>query len=409
MITTEEQRPSQGTTDSEAQTAPQDTAPLISFKHAHKVFTTGTFSNKQQKIALNDVSLDIYEGDIFGIIGFSGAGKSTLLRLINGLEKPTSGSVTVFGNDITHYSESQLRPIRQKIGMIFQQFNLFSSKTVAQNVEYPLIQDNWRKDFRQKRVDALLAYVGLSDFANSYPDQLSGGQKQRVGIARALALQPKILLADEATSALDPQTTDEVLSLLLRVNRELGITVVLITHQMSVVSSIAQRVCVMETGKVVEAGNVYSVFARPQQPITRTFVASAINTIPSEETIAQLRSKHAGRLLTVIMRDADATNGIADSGTRISAMLTHRNITNNILCGGVDPVAGKSLGSFTYELYGDADQMDSYIAQLAQANTVVDFGSADNPIAYAQACETAIALDEARCTAYMQSLSARSL
>ena len=224
--------------------------PIITFDHVVKEFKTrGRGANIAR--AVDDVSLTIDRGDIFGIIGYSGAGKSTLVRLINALERPTSGAVTVLGTDITSLSETKLRPIRQKIGMIFQQFNLFSTKTVAQNIAYPLQLDHWRKDYQDRRVNELLEFVGLSEHANKYPSQLSGGQKQRVGIARALATNPEILLADEATSALDPETTTEVLALLKRVNEEFGITIVLITHQMNVVQQIAGRVAVMSAGRVV--------------------------------------------------------------------------------------------------------------------------------------------------------------
>lgn len=359
--------------------------PIIRIERATKTYRSGRKHHKKDFHALKEVSLDIKEREVAGIIGYSGAGKSTLVRLINGLEKPTSGTVEVFGQDITHFLETQLRDIRKQIGMIFQQFNLFSSKTVAENVEFPLVQDLWRKDFRDRRVRALLHYVGLAEFADKYPSQLSGGQKQRVGIARALALQPKILLADEATSALDPQTTDEVLELLKRVNQELGITIVMITHQMNVVARIADTVSVMQEGEIVEQGRVFPVFARPHTAITRSFVASAIDTAPTQDVLASLRSTHKGRIITVIMRDASEEDGILDSGTRISAMLTHRNITNNILCGGVKPVAGKSLGAFTYELYGEEAQMDTYIAELAEKNMIVDFGSATEPVEYERA------------------------
>lgn len=205
----------------------QTSEPIIVFDHVSKEFRQR--GSKQSTRAVDDVSLSIGAGDIFGIIGYSGAGKSTLVRMINALEQPTSGSVTVLGERVSAMGESKLRPVRQKIGMIFQQFNLFSSKTVAQNVAYPLKLDHWRKDYQDKRVAELLEFVGLSDHANKYPAQLSGGQKQRVGIARALATNPKILLADEATSALDPETTSEVLDLLKRVNEQFGITIVLLS------------------------------------------------------------------------------------------------------------------------------------------------------------------------------------
>ena len=260
--------------------------PIITFDHVVKEFKTrGRGANIAR--AVDDVSLTIDRGDIFGIIGYSGAGKSTLVRLINALERPTSGAVTVLGTDITSLSETKLRPIRQKIGMIFQQFNLFSTKTVAQNIAYPLQLDHWRKDYQDRRVNELLEFVGLSEHANKYPSQLSGGgQQQRVGIARALATNPEILLADEATSALDPETTTEVLALLKRVNEEFGITIVLITHQMNVVQQIAGRVAVMSAGRAVDSGDVILA----EKPGVVTYVsADIIRTMNDDGTTSSYK------------------------------------------------------------------------------------------------------------------------
>ena len=298
--------------------------PIITFDHVVKEFKTrGRGANIAR--AVDDVSLTIDRGDIFGIIGYSGAGKSTLVRLINALERPTSGTVTVLGTDITSLSETKLRPIRQKIGMIFQQFNLFSTKTVAQNIAYPLQLDHWRKDYQDRRVNELLEFVGLSEHANKYPSQLSGGQKQRVGIARALATNPEILLADEATSALDPETTTEVLALLKRVNEEFGITIVLITHQMNVVQQIAGRVAVMSAGRVVESGDVYDVFAAPQQPVTKRFIATALSGLPEEDRVERLHHEWSGRIVTVLIRqkDVSGTQGheLKASGQNISELI----------------------------------------------------------------------------------------
>lgn len=252
--------------------------PIITFDHVVKEFRqrgSGTDGGKRGTTvarAVDDVSLTINEGDIFGIIGYSGAGKSTLVRLINALEKPTSGTVTVLGTEVSSLSESKLRPIRQKIGMIFQQFNLFSTKTVAQNIAYPLQLDHWRKDYQDKRVAQLLDFVGLSDHANKYPSQLSGGQKQRVAIARALATNPKVLLCDEATSALDPKTTRQILELIGDINKKLGITVVIITHQMSVVKEVCNHVAILDDGEVVEEGLVSTVFSAPKSAAARHLV-----------------------------------------------------------------------------------------------------------------------------------------
>lgn len=284
--------------------------PIITFDHVVKEF------RQDGKVfrAVDDVSLTINEGDIYGIIGYSGAGKSTLVRMINELERPTSGTVTVLGQPVSSLSEHDLRPIRQKIGMIFQQFNLFSTKTVAENVAYPLQLDHWRRDYQIRRVHDLLEFVGLLDHADKYPSQLSGGQKQRVGIARALATNPSILLADEATSALDPQTTTEVLDLLQRVNERFGITIVLITHQMNVVQQIANRVSVMSGGHIVEQGDVYSVFAAPKQPVTKRFIATALNGLPDAIRVEHMRAQWPGRLVTVIVRQHDITD---DQGNRV--------------------------------------------------------------------------------------------
>ncbi|WP_418764174.1 methionine ABC transporter ATP-binding protein [Mailhella sp.] len=222
--------------------------------------------------AVKHVHLTIERGEIFGIIGFSGAGKSTLLRCINLLERPTSGSVLFDDVDLTQLSSSEVRAVRRRIGMIFQQFNLFSSRTVFGNVAFPFAGRGLTKEAIAARVRELLELVGLSGREGDYPSQLSGGQKQRVAIARALASEPEVLLCDEATSALDPQTTQSILQLLRELNRKLGLTIVLITHEMQVIKEICHRVAVMENGAVVEQGDVFSVFANPQQSVTRNFM-----------------------------------------------------------------------------------------------------------------------------------------
>ncbi|NMB21898.1 MAG: ATP-binding cassette domain-containing protein, partial [Corynebacterium sp.] len=242
-----------------------------------KVFTN---NKNTETIALDDVSLSVEPGEVIGIIGYSGAGKSTLVRMINGLDTPTSGSLLLDGTDIVDMPESRMRKLRSRIGMIFQQFNLFQSRTAAGNVEYPLELAKMDKAQRKARVQEMLEFVGLSDKGKNYPEQLSGGQKQRVGIARALATNPSLLLADEATSALDPETTREVLALLRKVNKELGITIVVITHEMEVVRSIADHVAVMEDGRVVEHGSVYEVFSHPQTAVAEKFVATSLRNTP---------------------------------------------------------------------------------------------------------------------------------
>ena len=236
--------------------------PIITFDHVVKEFKTrGRGANIAR--AVDDVSLTIDRGDIFGIIGYSGAGKSTLVRLINALERPTSGTVTVLGTDITSLSETKLRPIRQKIGMIFQQFNLFSTKTVAQNIAYPLQLDHWRKDYQDRRVNELLEFVGLSEHANKYPSQLSGGQKQRVSVAGMLAMHPDILVLDEPGAMLDPRGRRGVRRVMRDLN-DTGITIVHITHFMDDALE-ADRVLVMDAGQLVLSGTPDEVFAHAEQ------------------------------------------------------------------------------------------------------------------------------------------------
>ena len=227
--------------------------------------------------AVRDVSIKIDDGEIFGIIGFSGAGKSTLVRCINLLEKPTSGKVIIDGRDLMAMDEKQLREERKKIGMIFQHFNLMRARTVYGNIAFPLKKSGLSKEEKDKKIMSLLNLVGLEDKKDAYPSQLSGGQKQRVAIARALANDPKVLLCDEATSALDPQTTKSILKLLEEVNKKLGITIVIITHQMEVVKDICDRVAVMDKGTVVETGRTIEVFSKPEKPVTKSFIETASN------------------------------------------------------------------------------------------------------------------------------------
>jgi D-methionine transport system ATP-binding protein len=225
--------------------------------------------------AIEDISLEVRRGEILGIIGRSGAGKSTLIRCLNGLEKPDSGRIEIGGRDIVPLSEGELRVVRGRIGMIFQHFNLIAQKSVASNVALPLKIAGWDRARRKVRVAELLDLVGLSAKADAYPAQLSGGQKQRVGIARALAASPNLLLSDEATSALDPETTTSILTLLKDINRKLGLTVLLITHEMSVIRAVTDRVVVLDHGKIGEQGETEQVFAAPQAELTQRLLAAA--------------------------------------------------------------------------------------------------------------------------------------
>lgn len=282
-------------------------------------------------VALADVDLEVAAGEILGVIGYSGAGKSTLVRLINGLERPSSGRVLLDGVDIAGMRERELRAIRREIGMIFQQFNLFSSRTVAGNVAYPLELSGMGRAARRERVAELLDFVGLGDRGGAWPEQLSGGQKQRVGIARALATDPRLLLADEATSALDPETTAGVLDLLRRVNRDLGVTIVLITHEMSVVRAIADRVAVMDGGRVVESGPVHDIFAAPVTGTARRFTATALRDRPEGRELDSAR-EHAGDGALVTVRIDDSTplsRLIADADARgLTVSVAHGSVTN---------------------------------------------------------------------------------
>ena len=255
---------------------------MIELRHISKDFGTG----ENAVHAVQDVSLTVETGEIFGIIGFSGAGKSTLVRCINLLERPTSGEVLLDGQELTALPPKQLRQARKKIGMIFQHFNLMPSRTVAGNVAYPLRGSGLSREQIAAKVQSLLELVGIGDKADAFPSQLSGGQKQRVAIARALANDPSVLLCDEATSALDPQTTKAILHLLRDLNAKLGLTIVLITHEMAVVREICHRVAVMEHGRVAEQGEVFNVFVDPRQDITRSFIRTTSNLQKVEELIA---------------------------------------------------------------------------------------------------------------------------
>lgn len=336
------------------------TEPMVTIDNVSKIFGKG----KKEVAAVKNVSLTVKKGEIFAIIGYSGAGKSTLVRLINGLESTTSGTLTVDGFEISGKSDLELQKVRTNIGMIFQQFNLMNSRTVAQNVEFPLKVAGWSKGERTKRVQEMLEFVGLADRAKYYPSQLSGGQKQRVGIARALATKPSLLLADEATSALDPETTHEVLELLKEVNRELGITVIVITHEMDVVSSIADRVAVMEEGRVVETGSVYEVFSNPQTEVAQRFVATTVKQSPTGDAAAALRKNHKGYLVNVEIVEGNQELG------KILAYLGSRNVRFNIVHGGIETLQGKAYGTLTLELLGDVTSIDAAVAELKTVTRV---------------------------------------
>ncbi|RLY92364.1 methionine ABC transporter ATP-binding protein [Kocuria tytonicola] len=344
--------------------SPADTAStLVSFRDVSKVFETGNRRRRRTVTAVESVDLDIRRGEIFAVIGYSGAGKSTLVRLINGLEPVTSGFLEVAGRRVDGRSETQLAPVRRDIGMIFQQFNLFTSRTVAGNVEYPLKRAGWSAENRKARVAELLEFVGLTERAGNYPEQLSGGQKQRVGVARALATSPELLLADESTSALDPETTQEVLGLLRRVNRELGITIVLITHEMDVVRAVADRVAVMDGGRVVEVGSTAEIFAHPKAETTRKFVSSVMRTVPREDELATLRRDHPGRLVLVDVSDQNRIGEVLSAAARDGLRF-------EIAFGGISILQSHTFGTLTLSLDGPEDAVTRAVDALRTVTTV---------------------------------------
>jgi len=253
-------------------TLAQPPRPILSLRDVEKTYGRG----KKQVDALRGVSLDVFPGEIFGVIGPSGAGKSTLIRCINLLERPEKGQVLIDGVDVTNFDGRRLREVRRSIGMVFQHFNLLTNRTAAGNVAFPMEILGVPKVQRAERVKQLLAFVGLEDKADRYPSELSGGEKQRVGIARALATEPRILLCDEATSALDPDTTVSILNLLRSINQRLGLTIVMVTHQMHVVRAICDRVAVLDHGRVAEVGTVSELFSNPQTSATRRLVGEAV-------------------------------------------------------------------------------------------------------------------------------------
>ena len=315
-----------------------------------------TFHQKKRTItAVKDVTIHIKEGDIYGIVGYSGAGKSTLVRVINLLQKPSAGKITIdddviFDGEVTLTAE-QLRRKRQDIGMIFQHFNLMSQKTAEENVAFALKHSGLSKEEKKAKVAKLLDLVGLADRAENYPSQLSGGQKQRVAIARALANDPKILISDESTSALDPKTTKQILALLQDLNQKLGLTVVLITHEMQIVKDIANRVAVMQDGHLIEEGSVLEIFSDPKQPLTQDFISTATGIdeamvkIEKQEIVQHLSENS----LLVQLKYA----GASTDEPLLNELYKHYQVTANILYGNIEILDGTPVGELVVVLSGE--------------------------------------------------------
>jgi len=312
---------------------------MIEIKNMSKVYK----AKRKQIIGVDQVNLTIEDGEIFGIVGYSGAGKSSLLRCINLLEQPTSGEILVDGQNLMTLKGKALRQARLKIGMIFQHFYLIDQKTVGENIAFSLKAAGVPKSKFDARINELLTMVGLSDKKDVYPGQLSGGQKQRVGIARALANEPTVLLCDEATSALDPTTTTQILKLLKQINRELGITIVLITHEMEVVKDICDRMAIMQHGRVVESGSVYDIFANPQKPLTQEFIGSVV----SFDIPAHIMQQFTGTIVKVLFKGDIAGQSV------ISDMLQQFEVRGNFLHGTIEYIQERPLGIFIMELIGD--------------------------------------------------------
>ncbi|MDZ5713590.1 methionine ABC transporter ATP-binding protein [Jeotgalibacillus haloalkalitolerans] len=336
---------------------------MITISDVKKVFKTKSGS----LTAVDKVNLNIQEGEIFGVIGYSGAGKSTLIRMLNGLEQPSEGKVDINGKLISSIKGGDLRKARQKISMIFQHFNLLWSRTVRENISFPLEIAGVPKQQRLKRVDELIELVGLEGRGDAYPSQLSGGQKQRVGIARALANDPEVLLCDEATSALDPQTTDSILELLVDINKRLGLTIVLITHEMHVIRKICHRVAVMEGGKVVELGDVLEVFKQPKENITKRFVQQVTEPEETKDTIEHLLKEYQdGKVVKLTFVGESAEQPV------VTNLIRSFELQVNILQGKISQTQNGAYGSLFIHLHGKPDELARAIEFLEAASVGVE-------------------------------------
>ena len=337
---------------------------MIELKQVKKIFG----SREDQIHAVNGVTLTIQDGEIFGIIGYSGAGKSTLVRIINQLERQSAGDVIIDGRTMQNLSKQELNQERQSIGMIFQHFNLLWSRTVRQNIELPLEFAGVPKEERKKRSEELIRLVGLEGRENAYPSELSGGQKQRVGIARALANQPKILLSDEATSALDPDTTEQILDLLKRINEEFGITIVMITHQMEVVQRVCSRMAVMSEGVIVEEGTVKQLFEHPRHEVTKRFVQNVDDNLTIEELAEKLKTRYPdGQLLRLTFTGNNTDSAtIANAIRKVSfpVSIVESNIT--------DSADGAYGVTYLHLYHGSDEEYNVFVESIVAENVIVE-------------------------------------
>ncbi len=318
---------------------------MIEIRHLDKTYRTAN----GEIPALRDINLTIEDGEIFGIIGLSGAGKSTLVRCINLLERPTAGEVVLDGRDLTQLGRKELLKVRQSIGMIFQGFNLLEQRNVLRNVCFPLEIAGWKKDDAVARARQLLAVVGLADREKAYPSQLSGGQKQRVAIARALATRPKYLLCDEATSALDPNTTQSILDLLREINRTMGVTIIVITHEMRVIDQICDRVAVIDQSQIAETGRVSDVFANPKSQIARELIMPGADKIPE---------RIGGKLIRIVF------DGEKSSKPVISSIVMECQVPVNIMFADTRDISGTAYGHMIIQLPEDERQAAKVVAWL---------------------------------------------
>lgn len=345
---------------------------MIDLKDVSVIFQ----GDKQKEIkAVQNVSLHVNKGDVYGIVGYSGAGKSTLVRTINLLQRPTSGKVVINKKVITDLSEKELRQARKKIGMIFQHFNLMGSRTIFDNVAFPLKRSKLTKSQISKKVLELLDLVGLGDKADAYPSQLSGGQKQRVAIARALANDPEILLCDEATSALDPKTTSSILELLKKLNKDLGLTIVIITHEMQVVKEICNKVAVMEDGHLIEEGSLLEIFTSPQNQLTKDFINTAthvdqgIDTVLAHPTLLNLKETDVLAKLSFV--------GGSTSEPLIAKLNNSFQVQGNILFGNVEILQETPVGTLLLVLSGSTEKIAEAIDYLQSNDVTVSIISAE--------------------------------